>query len=55
VIALFFEQLDDHGPGDLPGLVGIAKLFAFVVRNGLFADAGVEEIAGHGVDPRLRS
>src|SRR5258708_32056619 len=45
--AFGFEQLPDRRPRDLPGVIGIAQLFALGVENQLFSDAGIEVIFWH--------
>jgi hypothetical protein len=48
VVALILQDVDDHGSGDLPGVVRIAKLLALGVGNGVVANPGVEKVARHG-------
>src|SRR3954465_4181103 len=48
ILALLLEQIDDHRLGDLPGVIGVAQLLALDVGDGVVANPGVEEVAGHG-------
>ena len=41
------QQLQDHGPRDLKGAIGIAQFLSVGIDDQLVADPGIEEISGH--------